>query len=252
MPAEEEDPVIVLKLAGTAHLKEGRLKEARDSYSKALALDKDRKHVEAHIILANRALTQLKLSDPAECKADCTAALALNPRYGKALFRRAQAAEQLGSLADAFQDVRELMRLEPANKEAQTLAGKLKRSIEARAGASDLSTPTEAVETLRTCAAGSDKQVQAAGKLSKIAEDSSRAKELLHSGAVGELLKLLPASHAFSTARDLPMPLVGLALEALDRMTLGGDPAVLAAIGGGRGETAGMSTWESIGEGLEE
>ena len=42
---------------------------------------------------------------------------------GKAYFRRAQAYEALGKLADAFQDVRELMRLEPSSKEALTFAG---------------------------------------------------------------------------------------------------------------------------------
>ena len=234
MASSADDSVVALKLEGTDHLKAGRIKEAKEAYTRALAADPDRKHTEASIILANRALTHLKLSEPQGCVTDCTASLEINPQYGKALYRRAQANEALHKLADAFTDVRMLLRYEPANKEAIAMAAKLKQAIEKRAGASDLSTPTQAVETLRAAAPdGSDAHVQAAGKLSKIAEDDSRAPELLHSGAVEVLVGLLPSPAAVTSARSLAMPLVGLALEALDRMGLSNDTAVLKAIGGG-------------------
>jgi len=38
-------------------------------------------------------------------KADCTRALELNPRYAKALLRRARALEQIGNLEAALEDV---------------------------------------------------------------------------------------------------------------------------------------------------
>ena len=231
----EADLVLKCKTQGTEHLKAGRLEDALAAYTSGLDADPDRKHEEAHILLANRALVHLKLGKPALGKEDCTAALHLNPRYGKALYRRAQAHEALKAIGDAFQDVRELLRLEPGNKEAQAFAGKLKRSIEERAVASDLSTPSQAVETLRQCAAGSEEQVQAVGKLSKIAEDGSRATELLHAGAVPALQALLPPASTISSSADVQMPLVGLAVEALDRIGLGCDSAslTLSAIGGG-------------------
>ena len=102
--APTDDPVLALKLEGTAHLKAGRTAEAKDAYTRALKLDPERKHAEAHLLLANRALTQLKLSAPDKCKDDCTAALKLSPGYGKAYYRRAQAYEALGKLAEAFTD----------------------------------------------------------------------------------------------------------------------------------------------------
>ena len=243
------DEVVSLKLEGTAHLKDGRIIEARDAYTRALAADPDRKHAEASIILANRALTNLKLSENDACQADCTAALKINPGYGKAYFRRAQAYEAKNDLSKAFTDVRELMRLEPTNKEAQALAGKLKRSIEARASTSDLSTPTLAVETLRKPSVTTDEQVQAVGKLSRIAEDESRAKELLHAGAVAELLKLLPKAGAVTTAAALPMPLVGLAIEALDRMALSTNPEVLVEIAGKEAAASAAALAEAEAEG---
>ena len=252
MPTDDSelDAVLAAKEEGTKAFKDGRLADARKAYSAALAHDPKREHPEAHIILANRALMALKLSQPEACEEDCTASLQINPYYGKALFRRAQAHEMRGSLADAFKDVRELMRLEPANKEATALAAKLKRAIEERAKASDLSTPMQAVEALRACEPGSDEQTQAVGKLSRIAEDSGRARELLHCGAVDALVALLPASAAEAPdARALQMPLVGLAVEALDRLCLSDDADVLRAVGGGKGDT---THFEFIGEGIEE
>ena len=235
--APDSERILALKAKGTEHLKAGRVAEARSAYSEALDLDAERVHAEAFILLANRALTHLKLDDAQAAKADCTASIGLNPRYGKAFFRRAQAHEALKALTDAFQDVRELLRLEPSNKEAVQYAGKLKRAIEERARASDLSTPAQAVETLKACAAGTDEQVQAVGKLSRIAEDGARATELLHAGAVQALVALLPrASELGGSAGAIQMPLIGLAVEALDRIGLGAEGAgtlTLSAIGGG-------------------
>ena len=54
--------VFALKLEGTAHLKAGRVQEACDAYTRALAADPDKKHEETHIVLANRAL-QFNVAD---------------------------------------------------------------------------------------------------------------------------------------------------------------------------------------------
>ena len=60
--------VLALKKKGTDLFKEGKLAEAREAYSSAIDLDPDLKHPEAHIILANRALMALKLSQPKDCE----------------------------------------------------------------------------------------------------------------------------------------------------------------------------------------
>lgn len=163
-----DDPISTLKASGNDHLKGGRIAEACDAYSAALDKDPGHAHADAAALLTNRALAHLKLSEPAKAEADCTAALKLQPGYGKAYYRRALAHEMAGKFSDGFKDARQLMQLEPKNKEAVQLAGKLKRAMEERAQVSDLSTPTQAVATIKTAVAGSDDQLQAVGKLSKI------------------------------------------------------------------------------------
>ena len=229
MGAVPED-VATLKQTGNEHLKAGKVDDARKAYTAALKLDPERKHPEHAAVLVNRALTQLKLAKHDECKADCTAALTLQPDYGKAYYRRALAHQATGNLADAFRDVRELMRLEPANKEAMQLAMKLKSAMEAKAAVSDLSTPTQAVTTLKSAASGSDEQMQAIGKLSRIAEGGERSPELLHSGAVEALVAVLPPLGTVNKASEVQMPHVGLAIEALNRMASKGHVPTLKAI----------------------
>ena len=109
----------ILKETGNAALKAGSFEAAIAAYTKALALDPERKLASASALLGNRALAQLKLKKHEACVDDCTAALTLDPGYGKALYRRAQAREALDKLSDAFTDLRMLLNLEPSNKEAQ-------------------------------------------------------------------------------------------------------------------------------------
>ena len=105
------------KVLGNDHLKAGRLESARDCYSRALETCEEPAEVAA--LHCNRALAELKLGQHTQCVADCDAAIAKQPRYGKAFFRRAQAREALEQLSEAFKDVHELMRFEPENKEAK-------------------------------------------------------------------------------------------------------------------------------------
>ena len=205
------DTPSALKSKGNDELKAGRHLAAVELYSKALEIDAI-DPAEAAAIHANRALANLKLGHNKECVADCDAAISREPRYGKAFYRRAQAREALEQLGDAFKDVHEVLRLEPANKEAQAYAVKLKRAMEMRAQLGDLSTPTLAVEKLLNPKATDEDKVQAVGKLSRCAEDKSRALELLHAGAVPPLLALLPAPADVTDAASLQMPLVGLSL----------------------------------------
>ena len=177
----------------------------------------------------NRALARLKLKENAACIADCSLAIGFQPGYAKAFYRRAQAHEASQKLADAFKDLREVLRLEPANREAQQFAARLKQAIEMRNATADLSTPSLAVETLRGAAAGLER-VQAVGKLSKIADDKERAVELLHAGAVPVLVALLPAKDEAVSAATLALDAL-LAVEALERMAQSDDPDVLRAIG---------------------
>ena len=217
------------KAEGNALLKGGKLEAAAECYTRALCASPSPDADERAAILANRALANLKLGSHAACADDCSAALDVSPRYVKALYRRAQAREAQDNLADAFRDLRELLRIDPDNAEAKAFAARIKRALEARAATGDLSTPTHAVATLNAATDPRDR-VGAVGKLSRIAEDESRAAELLHAGAVPPLLALLPDAGELERASELDMPIVGLAVEALERMSRAPDPAVRRAI----------------------
>ena len=99
-----------LKEEGNTKLKTGDFAGAIDAYTRAIAVET------APALLGNRSLAHLKLKNFTACVEDCTAALQLDARYGKALYRRAQAREALDELSLAFTDIRELLRMEPANK----------------------------------------------------------------------------------------------------------------------------------------
>ena len=269
------------KLLGNDHLKAGRLESACDCYSRALETCEEPAEVAA--LHCNRALAELKLGQHTKCVADCDAAIAMQPRYGKAFFRRAQAREALDQISEAFKDVHQLIRFEPENKEAkarpphthpartrpraratapptvharhvadptraQAYAIKLKQAMEMRAALGDLSTPSLAVEKLLDPKATEAERVQALGKLTRIAEDKDRALSLLHSGAVPPLLALLPSAAAVRGPGDIAMPLVGLCVEVLERMAQSEEVGVLKAIAapGGADADAAEAPWRAV------
>eukprot|EP00962_Isochrysis_galbana_P018006 scaffold5182_cov111-Isochrysis_galbana.AAC.1 len=203
------------KEEGNEHLKAGRLAEAIACYAAALAatgLSSD----DAAAIHANRALAHLKRSEYAPAVSDCDAALAVQPRYVKALFRRAQAREGLADLAAAFRDVQTLLQIDPTNREARALAQRLRLAIAARAASTDLSAPRAAVEAL-VAATSPDDRARCAAQLSRIARDPSNVPALLHAGAVPPLLALLPTADA-PCVEEVATAVVGLAVEALERI----------------------------------
>lgn len=112
----EEDPVW-LKAKGDDFFRSGDMRSALNAYCAALDLDP-----RMLPCLANRSICYLRCAQPAECKADCTAALQLITEEGgapggadtsggknagmavKLLMRRGSAACQLGQFTDALTD----------------------------------------------------------------------------------------------------------------------------------------------------
>ena len=62
---------------------------------------------------------QLSLRRYGAAEADCNQSLSLDASYTKAFLRRAAARFQLGRIQEAEADYREVLRLEPNNKQAQ-------------------------------------------------------------------------------------------------------------------------------------
>ena len=83
--------------------------KAQADYTKALSLADDSGTELKATLLANRAAAFLGSNNYSDALQDCNAALALDPRRVKAIFRRAQALEGLGKAGDAFKDLKDLV-----------------------------------------------------------------------------------------------------------------------------------------------
>ncbi|XP_068442594.1 RNA polymerase II-associated protein 3 [Clinocottus analis] len=103
----------VQKDRGNAYFKEGKYEAAVECYSRGMEVDSMNA-----LLPANRAMAFLKLERYMEAEADCTDALCLDRTYSKAFARRGTARVALGKLEDARQDFREVLKLEPGNKQA--------------------------------------------------------------------------------------------------------------------------------------
>ncbi|KAG2489564.1 hypothetical protein HYH03_012015 [Edaphochlamys debaryana] len=95
---------------GNDLFKAGEYDSAYECYSRSLEMQP------TCLAYANRAMALLKLSRWQEAADDCTAALALDPAYVKALQRRAAAHRSLGQAEAAARDWEAALRLEPENK----------------------------------------------------------------------------------------------------------------------------------------
>ncbi|XP_011694283.1 PREDICTED: mitochondrial import receptor subunit TOM70-like isoform X2 [Wasmannia auropunctata] len=95
------------KNIGNEYFKERKYHEAIVEYSKAIDICPRRKATlqDLAIFYQNRAAANEQLKKYSDVKADCTKALELNPKYMKALLRRARASEQLEDLEAALDDL---------------------------------------------------------------------------------------------------------------------------------------------------
>ena len=89
----------------------------------------------------------LKLAAPEEAEEDCTAALALEAGHVKALLRRAQARQQLGSYDDALEDLERALAVAPKNSVARRQLAEC-RQLRARA-APKRAPPTRKLEVVQ-------------------------------------------------------------------------------------------------------
>ncbi|KAK7392086.1 hypothetical protein VNO78_20513 [Psophocarpus tetragonolobus] len=96
---------------GNEFFKQKKFKEARDCYSRSIALSP------TAVAYANRAMANIKLRRFQDAEDDCTEALSLDDRYIKAYSRRATARKELGKIKESMDDAEFALRLEPNNQE---------------------------------------------------------------------------------------------------------------------------------------
>lgn len=99
---------------GNALFKEGKYEAAINCYTTGIQFDPTNA-----VLPANRAMCLLKLKRYGAAEADCSQALTLDASYTKAYLRRGAARFQLGRVKEAEADYKDVLRLEPSNKQAQ-------------------------------------------------------------------------------------------------------------------------------------
>jgi len=119
-----------LKEEGNKHFKNGDYNEAKDHYSKALEEAESKE--DRLVFLKNRSACHLKLEEYQSAVDDATKALNISNSDVKALFRRVQGLEQLGSLKMAYADARRLNQLDANNKTVQDMCRRLRQVLEVK------------------------------------------------------------------------------------------------------------------------
>ncbi|XP_038622028.1 mitochondrial import receptor subunit TOM70 [Tachyglossus aculeatus] len=114
------------KNKGNKYFKAGKYEQAIQCYTEAISLCPMEKKVDLSTFYQNRAAAFEQLQKWKEVAQDCTKAVELNPRYVKALFRRAKAHEKLDNKKECLEDVTAVCILEGfQNQQSMLLADKV-------------------------------------------------------------------------------------------------------------------------------
>nr|BAN21427.1 heat shock protein 70-interacting protein [Riptortus pedestris] len=114
VPVEESplDRALKLKNAGNAFYKKGEYKEAIRCYTEAISVCPEGEKEHMATLFQNRAAAHELLNDYESVLKDCGSAILLKPDYVKALTRRYKAAERVGHMRQALEDVTAVCLLE--------------------------------------------------------------------------------------------------------------------------------------------
>ncbi|KAI7895251.1 uncharacterized protein EV154DRAFT_437146 [Mucor mucedo] len=124
-PAEELKELIrqsmEYKAKGNAFFGQGEYKKAIDEYENALMTCPESVYKERAIYFGNIAACHLKQNELKEARDMCSQALILDPKYTKALLRRAQANEKIGTSTAMTESLEDFKKLKQSTSDAYTL-----------------------------------------------------------------------------------------------------------------------------------
>lgn len=121
-----------LKVQGNDLFKQGEYQKSADMYTAALRLCPVEFNAERSILYANRAAAKTKLNFKPSAIDDCTKAIEHNPKYLKALLRRATLYEEADKLDESLEDFKQILELDPDNAEARAAQARLPPKIQER------------------------------------------------------------------------------------------------------------------------
>lgn len=121
-----------LKAQGNELFKQGDFDKSANVYTEALRICPMEYSAERSILFANRAAAKTKLNFKPSAIDDCTKAIEHNPKYLKALLRRATLYEEADKLDESLEDFKKILELDPANVEAKAAEVRLAPKIQER------------------------------------------------------------------------------------------------------------------------
>ena len=134
--SEKLEQIEVLKEKANNFYKNNNFSDAINVYNELLSLDNNNKIFNA-LILSNRSLCYYKIKDMFNALHDINASIKLNNKYWKSFQRRANINIRLKYSEQAKDDLRKVLELDPANKEARNLLEDILKE-ERKKGAKDL------------------------------------------------------------------------------------------------------------------
>lgn len=126
-----EDEAVAFKEEGNSAFKIGDWTAAINAYSKAIKCGQQ--HKQLSTFYKNRAAAYLKLEKYEQVVRDCDKSLELEPNEPKALYRRAQAKEQLGRFEEAYRDAVGVWNVDQSDKSVKQFVERLHLVVQQRA-----------------------------------------------------------------------------------------------------------------------
>jgi len=175
--------------------------QAAELYTRAIqTASKDSSLLET--LYSNRAACYLKTNDWRDCADDATSCLALNPKNTKALWRRAQAMQEMHRLDVALKDLIQLLSCDSLKSKARDTYAKrareLKDHLEGVSTSSKDDPALTALNVLRDDAHGAETKNVQLHKIGSAMEDHMWACRVVQRGGLETLWKLLESRETCS------------------------------------------------------
>lgn len=189
--AELKDEAIEFKEQGNAAFKNGDWATAIEAYTNAIKCGKE--HKQLGTFYKNRAAAYLKLEKYEQVVRDCDKSLEYEPNEPKALYRRAQAKEQLGRFEEAYRDAVSVWNSDKSDKSVKTFIERLHIIVQRRAeeNAQTSSKVKKMMEIAFDMEKPTDNRSSAMNNILVLARENVGADSLYQDGAIQKIINLL-------------------------------------------------------------
>lgn len=186
-----KDKAVEFKEEGNAAFKTGDWTGAIEAYTKAIKYGDQ--HKQLATFYKNRAAAYLKLEKFEQVVRDCDKALELEPNEPKAMFRRAQATEQLGRFEEAYRDAVSVWNVDKSDKSVKSFVERLHPIVQQRAeeNAQTSSKVQKMMELAFDMEKPTDTRTTAMNNILVLAREHIGAELLFKGGVIQKIVNLL-------------------------------------------------------------